>query len=224
MQTVFEKTRADVMMQGNTPVLTYTINYPYFTTTCNPYACWNINCYYEIQADSNERYCRTELFPQAAQNGMYADYKQFPFRSYEFLSNYEITYNKNCMVSLFTEDYSYLGGAHGSTIRQSQTWDFQSGKQLKLNDFFSCKDSFTKYIFNEIDRQIIERLKKSPSSYFDDYPKLLRGNFNVNGFYLRPDGIVIYYQQYDIAPYVTGIPEFFIPFEPCFHESPITNA
>ncbi|MFV0239920.1 MAG: RsiV family protein [Lacrimispora sphenoides] len=38
-------------------------------------------------------------------------------------------------------------------------------------------------------------------------------NFNINGFFIKPSGIVIYYQQYDIAPYVRGIPEFLFPFQ-----------
>ena len=58
-----------------------------------------------------------------------------------------------------------------------------------------------------------EQMKTSPSMYFDDYATLLRGNFNIKGFYLKPEGIVIYYQQYDIAPYVSGLPEFLFPFK-----------
>ena len=46
---------------------------------------------------------------------------------------------------------------------------------------------------------------------FEDYPYLLRNKFNQNHFFLRPGYIVIYYQQYEIAPYATGIPEFSIP-------------
>ena len=59
-----------------------------------------------------------------------------------------------------------------------------------------------------VERQIAERLKESPGSYFEDYPYLLRNKFNQNHFFLRPGYIVIYYQQYEIAPYATGIPEF----------------
>ncbi|MFR3751201.1 MAG: RsiV family protein [Enterocloster sp.] len=39
----------------------------------------------------------------------------------------------------------------------------------------------------------------------------MRTKFNQNQFFLRPGYIVIYYQQYEIAPYATGIPEFSIP-------------
>ncbi|MFU2363539.1 MAG: RsiV family protein, partial [Clostridiales bacterium] len=33
---------------------------------------------------------------------------------------------------------------------------------------------------------------------------------NFDSYYLTPKGIVIYFQQYDIAPYSSGLPEFLI--------------
>ena len=48
--------------------------------------------------------------------------------------------------------------------------------------------------------------------YFDDYFHLVRENFKPNNFYLVDEGIVIYYDLYDIAPYAAGIRTFLIPF------------
>lgn len=48
--------------------------------------------------------------------------------------------------------------------------------------------------------------------YYEDYPALLYSAFHADSFFLTQDGVVIYYQQYDIAPYGAGIPEFLIPF------------
>lgn len=61
-----------------------------------------------------------------------------------------------------------------------------------------------------IEGQIIEQLKTSPQSYFDDYAKLVAKTLNLNSFYLTQDGVVLYFQQYDIAPYAAGFPEFMI--------------
>ena len=66
-------------------------------------------------------------------------------------------------------------------------------------------------LHRSIARQIAKRLRETPGSYFEDYRSLLRDTFNVNSFYLQPGSGVIYYQQYDIAPYSTGIPEFYFP-------------
>ncbi len=212
MQTILKKTLSDIMNYHDIPVLTYTIHYPFFTTTCSPAAAQSINKYYAFQAKKDEINSRTVLYHQAAQQAEYVQKNQFPFHSYEYYSSYQITCNQNCITSLYTDQYTYLGGAHGNTVRESHTWDFNTGSQLSLSDFFPNNPSFTDYLFQGIEKQIAEQLKSSPSVYFDDYAALIRGNFNINGFYLRPDGIVIYYQQYDIAPYASGIPEFFFPF------------
>ena len=214
MQTITQKTKTDVMKHNDVPVLTYTINYPYFTSTCSTVAANTINQFYEIQSQQTEKYCREVLYPQAVEDAMYAKDNEFPFNSYEFLTNYEITYNEDCFTSLYTDQYSYLGGAHGNTVRQSQTWNFQTGKQMHITDFFlDVKD--VNEIFKVIENEIVIRQKENPGTYFDDYANLIRGNFDMNAFYLKPCGVVIYYQQYDIAPYASGIPEFFFPFKNC---------
>ena len=67
-------------------------------------------------------------------------------------------------------------------------------------------------LIQEIIAQAEENLKENPFIYFDDYKNLIIKNFNPHSFYMSPDGITIYYQQYDIAPYSTGIVEFTIPY------------
>ncbi|MDK2967968.1 MULTISPECIES: DUF3298 and DUF4163 domain-containing protein [Lacrimispora] len=220
MQTISKKTISDVLLHNDVPVLTYTIHYPYFTSTCGTDTTLAINQFYEIQSRQAEKYCREVLYAQAVEDAMYAKNNEFPFQSYEFYSDYVVTYNENCITSLYNDQYTYLGGAHGNTLRQSQTWDFQTGSQLQLTDFFTDVNKLNDSIFNVIQYDILNRLKETPTSYFEDYPELIRGNFNMNAFYLKPCGIVIYYQQYDIAPYASGIPEFFFPFENCKKETP----
>jgi hypothetical protein len=52
-----------------------------------------------------------------------------------------------------------------------------------------------------------------PGIYFDDYKKLIVENFNPQSFIITPDSLDFYYQQYDIAPYASGIIVFSIPYE-----------
>lgn len=212
MQNITNQTLTDTMLYQDVPVLTYTIHYPYFTTNCSQAAAMHVNNYYKYQVRQKEDYCRNVLYKEAVEQATYATDHEFPFNKYEFLSVYTVTYNNDCVTSLYSDQYTYLGGAHGNTVRDSQTWDFQTGYQLSLSDYFPNNQTFTQDIISEINKQITEREKQDPSTYFEDFPSLVRGNFNLEGFYVTPDGIVIYYQQYDIAPYSTGIPEFFFPF------------
>jgi hypothetical protein len=219
MQTITNKTLADTLYYEDIPVLTYTIHYPYFTTTCGYTTAWRINNFYRFQAKQKENYARTTLYKEAVEQAKYQKENNYPFNNYEVLSIYQITYNNNCIVSLYSDYYTYLGGAHGTTERTSETWDFQTGKRLSLSDYFPDDPMFMESILAEISRQVTDRLEKEPSTYFEDYPSLIQGNFNIEGFYVTPEGIVIYYQQYDIAPYSTGIPEFLLPFQNCTKNS-----
>ena len=86
------------------------------------------------------------------------------------------------------------------------------GRQINLTEFFPGVQGFPECLFQRIEKQIEDRLKESPATFFEDYSQLLRNNFHAENFYITPAGLVIYYQQYDIAPYASGIPEFVIPF------------
>lgn len=99
----------------------------------------------------------------------------------------------------------------GITIRSSQNWDLQSGKQFLLSYFY--KNPY--YIINilkEINLQIKNQIESGSNYYFDNYCELVLENFSFKNFYLTNDSVAIFYQQYDIAPYSSGIPIFYIPF------------
>lgn len=73
-------------------------------------------------------------------------------------------------------------------------------------------------LFREIERQI----RQNPSLYFDDYEVLLRENFDEQNFYSTPGGLVVFYPQYSIAPYSSGIREFQFPYSACVRDPKTT--
>ena len=85
-----------------------------------------------------------------------------------------MTYNQDCIFSLFSEQYTFTGGAHGSTLRTSETWDAQSGRKMTLSDFYQNNPSYIQDIQNWIQFEIAERLKANPGTYFDNYQELLQ--------------------------------------------------
>lgn len=211
MQTIINNILQDTMYYNNMPVFTYKINYPSFRTTCSKEAGQKINKHYTEAAKAAEAFCRTILYSQAVDNLRYRQ-PDAPVQSYTFDVVYEITYNLGCITSLYTDTYSFMGGAHGETKRKSDTWDFHTGNAITLHDIFYRLSSISLHdLHQSIARQIKERLTLSPGSYFDDYSSLLLDNFDIANFYLQDNKIVIYYQQYDVAPYSTGIPEFCFP-------------
>lgn len=202
------------MLYGDIPVFDYHIAYPSFSTTCVLAAAQTANTYYMQLAENTEQYCRTVLYPQAVERAGYIQVNEPPFTPYTLDMSYQITFNSGCYTSLFTDTRTYMGGAHQELERTSDTWDFGTGRHLRLDDIIPLTPHTLSKLQEAIKRQTAERLKESPGSYFEDYPYLLESKFNQNHFYLRPGHIVIYYQQYDIAPYGAGIPEFSFPMPP----------
>lgn len=74
-----------------------------------------------------------------------------------------------------------------------------------------CPPDDKTYLLSEINTQI----QTEPDFYFENAGELAEKTFRADRFYCTPEGIVIYYQQYDIAPYASGIPEFLIPYSAC---------
>lgn len=211
MQIIKDVTIKDTLYYGSIPVFVYQIIYPFFTTTCSSLSAQKINNYYALAAKKIEKYCHSVLYPQAVERARYIPTNNPPFNSYTLYTNYNVTYNNKCITSLYMDTYTYMGGAHGETNRVSNTWNFSTGTKLFLKDIYPLNITTFKGLQLAIGQQIQERLKVNSGSYFDDYKSLLQNSLNLNNFYIQPNNLVIYYQQYDIAPYSTGIPEFYLP-------------
>lgn len=126
---------------------------------------------------------------------------------YEAVATYFVSYNKNSVLSVTIELYSYTGGAHGITVRKSYNIDLKNGRNLQLNDLFKKDYNYQDIINKEIKKQI----DAAPEGYyFKDEFKTIKAD---QPYYLKDKGIVIYFGLYEIAPYATGFPEFLIPYE-----------
>ncbi|HWQ79109.1 MAG TPA: DUF3298 and DUF4163 domain-containing protein [Anaerovoracaceae bacterium] len=200
----------DEMNYRDTPVLHYKIEYPQFHDPDYQNALDSINRWYRQRALDLQREYETGLYREAAE--LYDDSiaNNFPFHMYDAATVYEITYNQDGLLSLYTDDYVYSGGAHGGTVRHSETWNIKNACRIYLYQYTGDPAAFRAEILKEIGDQIALQIQQGENMYFEDYPQLISEHFNPESFYLTPDGLVIYYQQYDIAPYASGMPEFII--------------
>jgi hypothetical protein len=193
-------------------LLKYKIEYPQFSSLFYANSIRIVNNYYRNNALQYQKYCETELFKMAVEQYKYDKANGYPIMVYEALQIFDVTYNNFCIISVYFDRYQFTGGAHGNTIRTSQTWNLQTTGRVNLNQLVTCTKNPKIYVTAEIIRQISE---SDPSIYFDNYASLVVQTFNPNSFYCKPEGLVIYFQQYDIAPYATGIPEFILPYSKC---------
>lgn len=193
-------------------MLTLNIKYPIVNTYNNPSAGEKINNQINMQVDEYIEYATETLYNEAIATYKDSIENNYPFHGYEAYMEYTITYNDNCFLSLYIDQYEFTGGAHGNTVRASNTWELCTGENIYLYCFFKPYTDYKNMIIQEMIAQAEENLKENPLIYFDDYKNRIIEYFDSNSFFMSADGITIYYQQYDIAPYSTGIVEFTIPY------------
>lgn len=118
----------------------------------------------------------------------------------EITGTYEIKNNERGILSISLINYAYSGGAHGRTIVKSLTFDNQTGKIYELKDLFKPGADYEKLLSDIIKKQIAER----------DIPTLeeFKGINSNQDFYVADKILVIYFQQYELAPYAWGLPDF----------------
>ncbi|HHV09850.1 MAG TPA: DUF3298 and DUF4163 domain-containing protein [Clostridiales bacterium] len=209
--TVREKELKQDLYYKNTLILRYFIKYPQFISEAYPLVANKLNALYRTKAVMYERSNIMNLYQMAMVEYEYSIANNYPIHVFEAYVDFKVTYNHNCIVSLYFDQYEYAGGAHGLTVRHSDTWDFSRSKKLELADLFPGKTGYRDYLIQFINNEIGKDVAQESFAYFENYAALVNENFKVNNFYLEDGGVVIYFQQYDIAPYASGIPTFFIP-------------
>lgn len=120
--------------------------------------------------------------------------------------DYSVPYNRNGLLSIILLDYQYLGGAHGSTLQSSYTFDLSTGKILSLSDLMDSSNDYTSYFSSGIRKEIDQKVASGILAEFET------GKFSSIGdnpaYYLSGSGIVFYFQQYEYFPYAAGIQTF----------------
>ncbi|RYZ93971.1 MAG: DUF3298 domain-containing protein [Moraxellaceae bacterium] len=104
----------------------------------------------------------------------------------------------------------YTGGAHGSALDNYYNLDIKRKKQLTLNDIILPNQQAA--LHQLVHQQYVDWVSSSAgnpdiSQYEKDWPFKLTQNFN-----LGDAGLLFSYGQYEIGPYVVGMPEFVVPY------------
>lgn len=209
---VFMQRFGKTLIYQEQPMLTYEGQYPQFASRRFRNTLCKLNRYYKGVARGFQRDMHQDLYPAAVEQYKESQIDDFPFRSFEAMLDFTITYNKDFLLSLYYDRYAYTGGAHGSTVRVSDVWNLYTGQKVLLSDVFSCVDDYRDYILAQILQQISYQISAGAGQYFENHRELADDKLEEANFFLTKDGAVIYFQQYDIAPYSSGIVTFLIPY------------
>ena len=125
-------------------------------------------------------------------------------------SDYEVKKSNDDILSILIKYYKYSGGAHGIYEYVPYNIDLTSRNTFVLNDIFTQNSNYEQVINDEIKSQI-KTLNKE-QGLPEDSTQLYAFNKIKNNqkFYIKDDSIVIFFDLYEITPYVAGVPEFII--------------
>lgn len=207
----FQESRRE-FQYGGTVVLTLSVQYPEIRLPLDPQAQARINARFRAQAADFTRYASGTLYRQAVREYRNAQEHGYPFRPYDAVMKYEVTFNRDCHLSAWHDRYEFTGGAHGNTVRTSDTFSLRSGRRFALSHFFAPGLNYRRLVLSRILKQAEADMQRNPGIYFDDYKHLILKYFNPESYYFTPEGVAVYYQHYEIAPYASGIVTFVIPY------------
>lgn len=118
--------------------------------------------------------------------------------------NCSVMINKDLMhIELGLYEY-WFGAAHGGYYWGNTYVNTRDGKIYTIDDLFISPEAGRK----RLSEKVTEGMQEEPERYFQDYVEPEQ----IQAFHLENDGLIIYFGEYEIAPYAAGLPEFYIPF------------
>ncbi len=114
------------------------------------------------------------------------------------------------LATVVLNSSSYLGGAHGSSAQQYYNFDLEKKKLVLLNDILLDKQR------PQLERKAYEAFKQwviasELSTNVQEYEQAWKFKLSEN-YYLGQQGLILQYAEYEIGPYVVGLPRLTIPY------------
>lgn len=129
-----------------------------------------------------------------------------PYHTYEIVSRFNQYYVTEDILSFYVDYYTYTGGAHGMTERVAYNFNLNTGEELALKDLFAPDFNYTKMINDRVQSVI----NLNPELYFKG-EEGFQGINEDQYFCLENGKLIVYFLQYEIAPYAAGIRTFSVP-------------
>ncbi|NHB56495.1 DUF3298 domain-containing protein [Acinetobacter sp. 194] len=106
---------------------------------------------------------------------------------------------------------SYLGGAHGSSSQTYYNFDLKHQKQVQLDEIIQPNQK--QKLFSLAHDQFKTWVKDAKlAENIDEYEQAWKFSLS-NNYYLGKKGLILQYAEYEIGPYVVGLPRLTIPYE-----------
>jgi len=123
-----------------------------------------------------------------------------------FVIKYIVVSNQDNLISIKFETESYTGGAHPTHLIWTKNFDIKDKKEIIYEDIF-----INEIVLNNIAKYSKEYFKNKKLEYklFEEGFEPKKENYQV--FAITDDSLIIYFNEYQIAPYAAGNFQIKIP-------------
>lgn len=123
---------------------------------------------------------------------------------------YEVTYKILCasddILSLYWDSAEHLPGQDSATVRHVDNWDLAAELPVSL----SLTGKQRKRLIDELIARG-EAAARVTGRFYENTAQNIKRYFRADQCARTPDGLVVFYPLYSLAPYACGFPEFQIP-------------
>lgn len=216
--TLFYESKNYIASQGNCAnaddCFRISFNYPYFINN-NPALNDSLNklcCFYLIPYPVT---ARKNCDFKASADEMLKDYAEeleagILNSSWFYDAVAYIIYQDSIVVSISISREEFMGSAHPNHTEKIVSLLKSNGKSLKLEDVFTDLQEIKNIA--ELQFRKIHNIK--PDTKFSDEGFFMEDGFELtDNFCFQKDGIMFFYNTYEIGPYSMGFTELLIPYE-----------
>lgn len=121
-----------------------------------------------------------------------------------------VDYVSGKLINIKLNHYTYTGGAHGYEGNRSLVFDHKTGRSLSYKDILKDEEGFKQYAEKKFREKFNIPAGKNINStglMFENEKFALPQNI-----FFREDGLLLYYNSYEIASYAEGQKELFLSY------------
>jgi hypothetical protein len=115
------------------------------------------------------------------------------------------------LVTVVLNSSNYLGGAHGSSAQQYFNFDLDTQKQVPLKEIVE-KNKLPELKAKAYDAFKAWIIESELSTDVKEYEQVWKFKL-ADHYYLGTKGLILQYGEYEIGPYVVGLPRLTIPYD-----------
>jgi len=207
------------------PYINFDVKYPYFKDA-DIYFNLSIEDFLKEQMENDRLIAKdnwqTRYNLQTAEDNI--PEQPNPEEKFYFYSDFSIIQSNSSYISFILSYGAFTGGAHGYEVKKSYNYDLKNNRPVTLADVYEDDEDYLNKL-SQVSRQILkgeyavisdeDRANSDPEA-IEDYLENINSSIdrgteptkeNFKIFTFTPSGIKIYFAQYQVGPYVMGMPE-----------------